>query len=157
MAQRPAGGDRIERIAGDQGEPGLSSLSTTWRSLARYAGPDRHSAAQQQELKSQIQGATQKVYALSRRILQADTQAANEFNALLKGIRALKSHPSCIATASGRRAGQRFGTRCGDGGRVMPCPARRQKHAGTRAGMAGRKAMCPCSVVAGGRPVRRAR
>ena len=54
--------------------------------LARYAGPDRLSAQQQQDLKAQVLATTQKVYELSRRIMQGDTRAADEFNALFKAI-----------------------------------------------------------------------
>ncbi|QID19429.1 hypothetical protein G3580_18490 [Nitrogeniibacter mangrovi] len=85
--------DTPGRIADDTARLGRDKdqLSTEMNQLidqllARYAGPDRLSAQQVQDLKAQVQATTQKVYDLSRRIMQGDTQAANEFNELFKGI-----------------------------------------------------------------------
>ncbi|KAA3654645.1 MAG: hypothetical protein DWQ11_03675 [Proteobacteria bacterium] len=54
--------------------------------LARYAGDDRLDATQRRDLKARILATTERVYALSRRIMQGDTAAADEFNALFKAI-----------------------------------------------------------------------
>ena len=54
--------------------------------LARYAGEDRLDDTQRRDLKARILATTERVYALSRRIMQGDAAAADEFNALFKAI-----------------------------------------------------------------------
>jgi len=78
--------DDTARIGRDAGELTVEMNQLIDQLLARYAGPDRLTAEQQLNLKAQVQATTQKVYELSRRILQGDAQAANEFNALFKAI-----------------------------------------------------------------------
>jgi len=78
--------DDTVRIGRDKDQLAIEMNQLIDQLLARYAGPDRLSATQQADLKAQVQATTQKVYTLSRRIMQGDTKAADEFNALFKGI-----------------------------------------------------------------------
>ncbi len=78
--------DDTARIGRDKDQLSIEMNQLIDQLLARYAGPDRLSAQQQQDLKTNAHTTTQKVYALSRRIMQGDAKAADEFNALFKGI-----------------------------------------------------------------------
>ena len=78
--------DDTARIGRDKDQLSIEMNQLIDQLLARYAGPDRLSAEQQADLKQQVQDTTQKVYELSRRIMQGDGTAADEFNGLFKGI-----------------------------------------------------------------------
>lgn len=54
--------------------------------LARYAGSERLTEEQQQDMKQRIQATAQRVYELSREIMRGNTKAADEFNSLFKAI-----------------------------------------------------------------------
>ena len=78
--------DDTARIGRGKDQLGVEMNQLIDQLLARYAGPDRLTAEQRRNLKAQMQATTQRVYALSRRIMLGDAKAANEFNALFKGI-----------------------------------------------------------------------
>jgi len=78
--------DDTTRIGRNKNEISIDMNQLIDQLLTRYAGPDRLSAEQQQDLKTEAQATSQRVYELSRRIMQGDTKAADEFNALFKGI-----------------------------------------------------------------------
>ena len=62
--------DDTARIGRDKDQLSIEMNQLIDQLLARYAGPDRLSAEQQADLKQQVQDTTQKVYELSRRIMQ---------------------------------------------------------------------------------------
>ncbi|MCB1960286.1 MAG: hypothetical protein KDE68_07150 [Rhodocyclaceae bacterium] len=78
--------DDTAQLGRDQTQLGIEMNQLIDQLLARYAGPDRLSATQQRDLKTRMQATTQEVYALSRRIMAGDRAAADQFNALFKGI-----------------------------------------------------------------------
>lgn len=54
--------------------------------LDRYAGPERLTSEQRQELRQRVEETAQRVYDLSRRIMRGDSKAADTFNDLFKVI-----------------------------------------------------------------------
>ena len=78
--------DDTARIGRDKDQLSIEMNQLIDQLLARYAGQDRLNEQQKADLKKQVQETTQRVYDLSRRIMQGDTKAANEFNGLFKGI-----------------------------------------------------------------------